>query len=122
MKKIILVIIIFVAISGIFVAVTFREDAPQPNTVIINDAAMVVATMPYDDIAELSDFLTQQLTYAFQEMDSQRESRDQRLQLVIYIFLAVFTTGVIWADYKYVQCDFRRVASITSNTGRGGKY
>jgi len=122
MKKIILIIIIFVAISGIFVAVTFREEAPQPNAVIINDAAMAVATMPYDDVAELSHFLTEQLTYAFQEMDSQRESRDQRLQLVIYIFIAVFAIGGI---ALFIYCEltilspFRKLKGFARSVAEG---
>ncbi|MCL2426845.1 MAG: HAMP domain-containing histidine kinase [Oscillospiraceae bacterium] len=122
MKKFILAIVIFAAISGVFATITFRETATQPNAVIINDTAMAVAAMPYYDVAEVSLFLTDQLTYAFQEMDYQRENRDQRLQLIIYIFIAVFTIGGI-ALFLYCELTilspFRKLQGFARSVAEG---
>jgi len=88
MKKAAFSMLIFAALGGLLVTLAFRTTTPQPNAVLINDAIMTIATAESENISEFIPFLTEQLTYAFEEMDSARQSRDSQVQLFMYIFIA----------------------------------
>lgn len=88
MKRISLAMLIFAVLGVIVVTLAFRTTTPQPNTILINDAIMTITTAESESISEFIPFLTEQLTYAFEEMDSARQNRDSGIQLFMYIFIA----------------------------------
>ena len=120
MKKIAFAMLIFAALGGIAITFAFRAPTPQPNSVLINDTAMTAAQS--DNIADTIPFLTAQLTYAFEEMDSTRASRDSGLQLFMYIFMAVLFalafSLLLYCEVKILS-PFRKLQDFARSIAEG---
>jgi len=120
MKKLIFAMIVMAVTGGIFVTLAFRAATPQPNAVLMNDMVMTITQS--DNTTELIPFLTAQLTYAFEEMDSARQVRDSRLQLFMYIFIAVLFAAtfalLLYCEVKILS-PFRKLQGFARSIADG---
>ena len=103
---------------GIFLA--FQRNVPPPDMVLIND--IVMTTMQNDDSAVTVNLLAQELTQAFENMDTARRNRDHTLQILLSLIMFAFA---ITSVGFYLYCDrnilapFRRLQSFARRIADG---
>jgi len=96
-----LIIFIFIAIiimAGIFFL--FTDNIPTPDVVLINDAVM--SAVQIEDTTESINFLTNQLTIAFSEMDEARTKRDRNLCFFLALFI-ITLLSIVFSLYLYCE-------------------
>ena len=95
---IIVAALVFAAIS--FILFAFKDSTSPPDIVLINDAIMTA--IHYDDIDESAFVLSEQLKYAFEDMDTERMNRDRNLKIFsIILVLMLALAGLI----LYFHCE-----------------
>ncbi|MCL2718337.1 MAG: HAMP domain-containing histidine kinase [Lachnospiraceae bacterium] len=114
----IMVITAITALAGIFLA--FKSNIPPPDIVFLNDAVMNAAQA--GDISESANILTEQLSQAFEEMDSARMNRDRRLQIFLFLIVIILT---ITGGLLYLYCEknilnpFRKLQGFARRIANG---
>lgn len=118
MKKLITAIFIVAATSVTITMVLFNTPAPSPNAVIINDVVMTILA----DTDDAAIFLDNQLTYAFNEMDTARLARDRNVKAIIYMMIAIFfvltLTLVLHCHYTILR-PFNNLQSFAQKVAAG---
>jgi len=113
-----MVITAITALAGIFLA--FKSNIPPPDIVFLNDAVMNAAQA--GDISESANILTEQLSQAFEEMDSARMNRDRRLQIFLFLIVIILT---ITGGLLYLYCEknilnpFRKLQGFARRIANG---
>ena len=116
MKKILFAAVLLVVIGFGTIFLAFRESAPPPDAVFINDA--IHTTMESDNPAESAQVLSSELTQAFAEMDAARQNRDRALQVFLYLFVLAFIALGVWF---YLYCDRRILSPFRKLQGFAGR-
>ena len=120
MKKIIGAIVVLAIISIAAVAFAFRDNAPPPDLIFINDA--VQAALHRTTVAESVSVLAGSLTETFQHMDAARRSRDNSLQIFLYALICVLALGgIIMCLYseRYFFAPFKKMKNFAHRIAAG---
>jgi len=122
MTKAIICILLITALGYIAVFFAFRASTPQPDTVLINDALMIIQQGQGEDAADAVVFLEMRLADAFEDMDAARKSRDNALQIFMYILITMLSAAGI---SLYLYCErkiltpFRKLQAFAQRVAAG---
>ena len=120
MKKIIAAILLTAVICVTAVFLAFRDGAPPPDTVFINDAVQSAARS--GSVTESVIILSGSLTDALGEMDEARRSRDNVLRFSLITAVCVFALlGVLLCLYfeRSFYVPFRRLQKFAHRIAAG---
>jgi len=100
MKKALLLFIVIALAGFVTVTLAFRTETQTPDAVAIHYAMHMA--MESDSAREAAIMQTEFLMQAFDDMDTARRDRDNRLRVLMYLFILAFIVGGV-LQYLYFR-------------------
>jgi len=120
MKKILIMLIAIAVVGFIAVHLAFQADTPAPDSVAIHFA--IQASMHSESSQEAAVIQAAFLAEMFEDMDTARQSRDNLLQIFMYLIICTFVVaGIVLLIYyqQKILAPFRKLEKFAHHIAAG---